>query len=106
MGCKSSKTHPPPYQWQENDDEKDKNCVIEELQHHFKTKVLASLCHSVAEHEMFKLYILAKMYGVNIPVSLKTPEEFEKMSDQEKETHNRLNMGLISLFLGSKWVDT
>lgn len=103
MGAKVSRTQPPAYRELKDDDE---YCVIEELQDHFKTKVLASLCQSVAENEIFKLYILAKMYGVNIPVSLKTPEEFEKMSNLEKETHNRLNMGLISLFLGSKWVDT
>jgi len=110
MGAKVSRTQPqpPPYQCQENDDyeyEEDQS-VIEELQNYFKTKVLASLCYRVIEKEIYKITMLANMYGINLPVSLRTPEEFEILSDQEKETYNRINMGLISDFLGRKWIDT
>ena len=104
MGAKVSRTRPQPPAYRELKD--DEYCVIEKLQYHFETKVLGSLSSDVAEHEMFKLYVLAKMYGINIPVSLKTLQEFQKMSNLEKDTHNRLNMGLVSLFLGSKWIDT
>ena len=106
MGAKVSRTQPPPYQWQESDEYEEDQSVIEELQNYFKTKVLASLCHHVIEKEIYKITMLANMYGINLPVSLRTPEEFEILSDQEKETYNRINMGLISNFLGRKWIDT
>jgi hypothetical protein len=93
------------------EEEEEEEVVIDLLRKYIFDNILLVSMHNtdynnIIENKINNLIILAKTYGLIIPVKKKNFTEFIQLTEVQKTEHNRTNLEIISSWVGRHWIDS